>query len=230
MRRAVTRSELSGNLSRRTLLAQAAASAFAAGTAGTAAATTPPAWRPVTAGQQLRNPDWPPSIPPSPERPGSGLDAIVHRVTPSLRIACQDTGERFEGAFRAPAGAWIPGSLASLSWLARDWRENLAAAIDVRLWYVLAAVAQRMREAGDDDLIVLLSGYRTQRTNRIIPGSVRNSMHCHGRALDVAAPAWPVGRLYRTIRELQPGGCGWYDRSAFVHLDTGRERFWSERA
>ena len=210
-------------VTRRTVLAGCTALALAG-----PAPAAPLAWQSVTPHQRMRNPDWPPPVPPPPERPGTGLDRIVHRVPPELLLHCPDTDESFEGFFQVPGGAYIQGSLKALAWFARDWREGLAAPIDIRLWWVCAEITRQLRADGGEGRLVLLSGYRTRRTNRVLPGAVRNSMHCLGRAFDIAAPEWSVARLYRAVRALQPGGCGRYDRSAFVHLDTGRERFWSE--
>lgn len=214
-------------LTRRAVLAGGASLVLA----GPGAAAQAP-WQSVSPSQRWRNPDWPPPVPPSPERPGTGLDRIVHRVPPELLLYCRDTDESFEGVFQSADGAYLQGSLEALSWLARDWREGLAAPIDIRLWWVCAEITRQLRADGLDGLLLLLSGYRTQRTNRGIRfegwRAVRNSMHCLGRAVDIAAPGWPVARLYRAVRALQPGGCGRYDRSAFVHLDTGHERFWAE--
>jgi uncharacterized protein YcbK (DUF882 family) len=57
-------------------------------------------------------------------------------------------------------------------------------------------------------------------------GVALHSMHVQGKAIDIHVP----GRNLRTVRlaalSLHRGGVGYYPNSNFVHVDTGRVRWW----
>jgi uncharacterized protein YcbK (DUF882 family) len=48
-----------------------------------------------------------------------------------------------------------------------------------------------------------------------------------GRAIDVRMTGFPTRRLRDFALSLRSGGVGYYARSDFVHLDTGRVRTWA---
>jgi uncharacterized protein YcbK (DUF882 family) len=47
-----------------------------------------------------------------------------------------------------------------------------------------------------------------------------------GMAIDIRVPGRRPVDVFRAARSLKSGGVGLYARSGFVHLDTGRVRFW----
>ena len=47
-----------------------------------------------------------------------------------------------------------------------------------------------------------------------------------GKAIDVRLADVPTSQLRRAAIDLQAGGVGYYPKSDFVHLDTGRFRTW----
>jgi uncharacterized protein YcbK (DUF882 family) len=51
-------------------------------------------------------------------------------------------------------------------------------------------------------------------------------MHLRGKAVDVRLTDSDTRDLRRAAKELARGGVGYYSRSNFVHLDTGRVRWW----
>jgi len=53
-----------------------------------------------------------------------------------------------------------------------------------------------------------------------------HSMHLEGRAIDVRLRGYPTLQLAGDARALGRGGVGYYARSDFVHVDTGRVRYW----
>ena len=57
-------------------------------------------------------------------------------------------------------------------------------------------------------------------------GVARRSLHMQGKAMDVRLQGVSTSDLQRIALGMQAGGVGYYPKSDFVHLDTGRVRFW----
>ena len=76
----------------------------------------------------------------------------------------------------------------------------------------------------------VISGYRSPATNAMLHarsgGVATRSLHMSGQAIDIRMPGVPLATLHRAARSLQAGGVGYYPRSEFVHVDTGRVRAW----
>jgi uncharacterized protein YcbK (DUF882 family) len=47
-----------------------------------------------------------------------------------------------------------------------------------------------------------------------------------GRAIDIRLPGVELKHLRQAALNLKAGGVGYYPRSNFIHVDTGRTRFW----
>jgi uncharacterized protein YcbK (DUF882 family) len=47
-----------------------------------------------------------------------------------------------------------------------------------------------------------------------------------GKAADIRVPGVKLDTLRAAARSLQLGGVGFYPSSNFVHVDTGRVRYW----
>ena len=47
-----------------------------------------------------------------------------------------------------------------------------------------------------------------------------------GKAIDINLPGVELSRLRRAALSLKAGGVGYYPGDGFVHVDTGRVRFW----
>jgi uncharacterized protein YcbK (DUF882 family) len=58
-------------------------------------------------------------------------------------------------------------------------------------------------------------------------GVAKHSLHMEGRALDVRLAGTSCAKLRDLALELQAGGVGYYAKSNFVHIDTGRVRSWT---
>ena len=60
------------------------------------------------------------------------------------------------------------------------------------------------------------------------PGSgvAKKSLHMQGRALDVRLKRCPCSDLRDLALAAKQGGVGYYQRSDFVHIDTGAFRTW----
>jgi uncharacterized protein YcbK (DUF882 family) len=124
-------------------------------------------------------------------------------------------------------GAYVAEGLAQVQNLFRDFRSGQAHEIDpglLDILYELQVLADR------DGRYEIISAYRSPGTNAQLrsrsTGVAEKSLHLWGRAIDVRLPGIPTRRLAELARGLQRGGVGFYASSDFVHVDTGRVRYW----
>ncbi len=163
-------------------------------------------------------------------RPARAVDAPARIATEGrrwLELFNTHTGERLSLAFR-DAGGLINTALSRLEWVFRDHRANESHPIDAPLFDWLADLADA---AGAEPRYEIISGYRSPATNEQLAaagrGVARGSMHMQGRAIDVRMKGLSSAKLRDLALAAPLGGVGFYARSNFVHLDTGRVRHWS---
>jgi hypothetical protein len=88
-----------------------------------------------------------------------------------------------------------------------------------------------LSDAGRPAHYEIISGYRSPESNAKMAaassGVAKQSLHMQGRAIDVRLRGFPTAGLRDLALKAQKGGVGYYQRSDFVHLDTGRFRTWS---
>lgn len=96
------------------------------------------------------------------------------------------------------------------------------------------ALARTLREAARHfgrDRIDIVSGFRAPKYNLMLRKKgrevARDSQHSHGNAVDFRIPGVDVRALEAWARRLRLGGVGLYLGSGFVHVDTGRVRYWN---
>lgn len=109
----------------------------------------------------------------------------------------------------------------------RSFRNGKVAAIDVRVLDQLAELSRSLKPEG---VFEIISGYRSPETNAMLrknnEGVAGQSLHMQGKALDVRLDGVPLFRLRSAALALACGGVGYYPKSGFIHLDTGRIRNW----
>ena len=136
------------------------------------------------------------------------------------------TGETLSVVYRA-GGGYRPDALRQVDHLLRDFRTGEEHPIDPQLLDLLHDVA---REAGSNGVFEVISGYRSPATNarlrRNSDGVAMGSLHLQGRAIDFRLTDLPTAAIRDTALNLKRGGVGYYGKSDFVHLDTGRFRTW----
>jgi uncharacterized protein YcbK (DUF882 family) len=136
------------------------------------------------------------------------------------------TGEKLSATYWAD-GDYITEELQSLNYILRDHRTNEVQAIDKSLLDLLYALQQQVDKSGTYHII---SGYRSPKTNAKLRkqsnGVAKRSLHMQGKAIDVRLPGVQLKHLRQAALQLRAGGVGYYPKSNFVHLDTGRPRFW----
>jgi uncharacterized protein YcbK (DUF882 family) len=144
-----------------------------------------------------------------------------------LELVSLHTGESVTLAYRSAAGL-VQGSLARLQHLLRDHRNGAQHPMDAGLYDQLADYAEL---AGVDARFEIISGYRSPASNATLhersDGVAVKSLHLEGRAMDVRLRGVSCLRLAELARAQQRGGVGYYAKSAFVHVDTGRVRTWN---
>lgn len=96
------------------------------------------------------------------------------------------------------------------------------------------ALAKTLREAARHfgrDRIDIVSGFRAPKYNLMLRKKghevARDSQHTHGNAVDFRIPGIDVRTLESWARGLRLGGVGLYLGSGFIHVDTGRVRYWN---
>jgi uncharacterized protein YcbK (DUF882 family) len=108
-----------------------------------------------------------------------------------------------------------------------DHRTNDIAAIDPELLTLLDRVTTLVSPG---DTLHVISGYRSPLTNQTLAqqsgGVAKHSLHLGGKAIDIRIPGRDLAQLRDGALSLKGGGGGFYPKSQFVHLDTGRVRRW----
>ena len=117
--------------------------------------------------------------------------------------------------------------LEDLNTFLRDFRTGEIHSIDTQLLNTLCNIQQC---GGHDGDIQIISGYRSPKTNSQLRsksnGVAKKSLHMQGKALDIRLTGMNTKNLQKIAISLQHGGVGYYPKSDFVHIDTGRVRFW----
>jgi uncharacterized protein YcbK (DUF882 family) len=157
---------------------------------------------------------------------GSALAALPERGARGLSFHHLHTGETLRVDYWID-GDYVPGALGALNHLLRDFRNQQQIAIDRRLFDLLHALRGRLDTAAPFGII---SGYRSPATNAMLrrtsSGVSSHSLHMDGMAIDVSLADRSTAEIYRAARALKAGGVGYYPKSGFVHVDTGRVRHW----
>jgi len=132
------------------------------------------------------------------------------------------SGERAAAVYRGKDGAYVPAGIAKLSRLLRCSRTGKETDMSVKLLEILDAV----EDGAGAKALTVLSGYRTPRYNKTLPGAARWSLHMLGWAADIRVPGRTPAEVASFAGRLNAGGVGYYPAAAFVHLDAGRARSW----
>lgn len=136
------------------------------------------------------------------------------------------TGEKLTTTYWAE-GNYIAHELKSLNYLLRDHRNGEVHTIDENLLDLLYVLQQTVDKKGAYHII---SGYRSPATNAKLrkqsSGVAKKSLHMLGKAIDIRLPGTELKYLRKAALSLHLGGVGYYPKSNFIHLDTGRPRFW----
>jgi uncharacterized protein YcbK (DUF882 family) len=136
------------------------------------------------------------------------------------------TGESINATYWAD-GQYISEQLSSIDYLLRDFRTDQVVTMDRELYDLLYVLQQKVEGHGAFHVI---SGYRSPKTNtmlnRTTSGVAKRSLHTRGKAIDIRLPGIELKHLRQAALSMHAGGVGYYPKSNFIHVDTGRPRFW----
>ena len=136
------------------------------------------------------------------------------------------TGERIHTVYWAE-GQYLPEGLSAINKVLRDHRTGETYDIDRDLLDMLQLLNYKMTSQNEFHVI---SGYRSPATNAALNarsnGVAKRSLHMQGKAIDIRLPGHDLTNLRQAALSLQAGGVGYYPKSDFIHIDTGRVRQW----
>ena len=135
------------------------------------------------------------------------------------------TGESLE--IPLSTGRLLPSVQIELNVFLRDFRTGDIHPIDPGLMNILSNI---QRLAGSRGTIEVISGYRSKKTKQALSrkshGVAKKSLHMKGQAIDIRITDVPTRKVRDIATAIGFGGVGYYPKSDFVHLDTGRFRTW----
>lgn len=137
------------------------------------------------------------------------------------------TDERLQLTYRI-GDNYQRGALNRLNRFLRDFRTGDSIAIDPQIYDLMFDIQTRLGH--EDGRFEIISGYRSPKTNSMLrrasSGVAKRSLHMIGKAVDIRLSGMPTRMLRDTALMLSRGGVGYYPKSDFVHIDTGRVRSW----
>jgi uncharacterized protein YcbK (DUF882 family) len=124
-------------------------------------------------------------------------------------------------------GEYVESALAEVNDFLADFRTGDAAVIDPGLLDLIYDVRANLNSTGTFEV---LSAYRSPETNEMLRnlgrGVAKKSQHLLGKAIDVRLRNIDSIDLRDAAIKIKRGGVGYYAKSDFVHIDTGRVRRW----
>lgn len=124
-------------------------------------------------------------------------------------------------------GQYIKDALHEINHLFRDYHDGSVHPIDPALLDQLYDLKHTLEVRKPFHIV---SGYRSPATNADLrkhsDGVAKNSLHMQGRAIDIRIEGLDTRRIRNAALAMRRGGVGYYEKSDFVHLDTGSIRTW----
>ena len=138
------------------------------------------------------------------------------------------TGERLKVVYYRN-GQYREDALAKINYFLRDFRTGDKAEVDPTTLDIVHDVQQRVGYKGE---VHIVSAYRSEKTNEMLrqksakSGVAKKSQHIEAKAIDFRMPGVDTARIRDIAMDLQRGGVGYYRQSDFIHVDSGRVRYW----
>ena len=169
-------------------------------------------------------------------RLSAGLILLIVLALPVCTVA--DSGDRILSFYNTHTherltviykngNRYKPEALKKISYILRDHRSGDIYPMDPKLMDFVYDLLMKVNNHGE---VHIISGYRSPKTNTKLrqksKGVARRSMHMKGKALDFRLSGTDTAVLSDTARAMKRGGVGYYRKSDFIQVDTGRVRNW----
>lgn len=145
----------------------------------------------------------------------------------TLRLKRHETGDLVETTY------WKDGNLVEDGYwqacaLLRDVKANRMTTMDPMVLDILRGIQGYYDAWKWQKPLMVSSGFRTAATNRALlgEGAAKNSMHLYGKAADCYMQGINPANIARLAQHMQSGGVGFYPSKNFVHVDTGKKKYW----
>jgi uncharacterized protein YcbK (DUF882 family) len=136
------------------------------------------------------------------------------------------TGESITATYWAE-GEYQNSELAAINNILRDHRTGDVHSMDSSLLELLNTLHHKLDVK---ESFQVISGYRSPKTNAQLSkkshGVAKKSLHMQGKAIDIRLPGCALSDLQKAALSCRKGGVGYYPKSDFIHIDTGRVRRW----
>jgi len=156
----------------------------------------------------------------------SAFANIITSPERKLSLLNLHTGENINATYWAE-GQYQTSELHAINRVLRDHRTGDVIDMDSDLIELLNILHHKM---DGKQAFHVISGYRSAKTNAMLnkksSGVAKKSLHMQGRAIDIRLPGRQLASLQQAAMQLHAGGVGYYSRSDFIHIDTGRVRSW----
>lgn len=154
------------------------------------------------------------------------LAALPNSGTRTLGFVNTHTNEKILATYWKD-GAYDRAALKDINFVLRDHRTGEIADMDPTL---LDLLVELHRRTGSRKAYQIISAYRSPKTNSMLAsnsgGVAKKSLHMQAKAVDIRLYDVALKDLRDTAIGMQAGGVGYYAKSDFIHVDTGRVRRW----
>jgi uncharacterized protein YcbK (DUF882 family) len=155
------------------------------------------------------------------------LAALPQSGVRTLGLISTHTNEKIMATYWRD-GVYDKGALKDINYLLRDHRSGDVARMDPNL---LDLLVELHRRTGSSKAFQVISGYRSPKTNAMLVsasggGVAKRSLHMDAKAIDIRLHDVALNDLRQAALGMKAGGVGYYKKSDFVHVDTGRVRQW----
>jgi uncharacterized protein YcbK (DUF882 family) len=155
---------------------------------------------------------------------GSALAALPQSGSRTLGFVNTHTNEKILATYWKD-GVYDKGALKDINYMMRDHRTGEIAKMDAQLLDLLVDLHRR---TGSRKAYQIISAYRSPKTNAMLAsnsgGVAKRSLHMEAKAVDIRLYDVSLKDLRDTAIGMKAGGVGYYAKSDFVHVDTGRVR------
>jgi uncharacterized protein YcbK (DUF882 family) len=157
---------------------------------------------------------------------------VAERLAPAgpgeATLRNNTTGERLRLKLLDDRGEATTSARERLAEFLRSGPDDRRGSVDPELIQLLDSVAGHF---GRNREIIVVSGYRSREYNKLRTlqsrGVAKESQHLEGKAMDIRLEGITIMALRDFLKKLRRGGVGFYPDSNFVHMDTGKVRYWS---